>query len=105
VNYHYQNTTTVKTIRREVRKRGFFGWVFLVIFWLFNALMVWFLYDVSVRVGTYSRQIGATEYRTTEIALMNIAAVLFFWALGSVITGLLAYFTRGPKTIIEETIE
>ena len=28
-----------KVIRREVRKRGFFGWVFLLLFLGFNALM------------------------------------------------------------------
>ena len=32
-----------RVVRREKRQRGFFGWVFLVLFWGWNALMAWLM--------------------------------------------------------------
>lgn len=63
-----------------MRKRGFFGWIFLVIFIAWNVLMVgWFVSYLAIREGT-----GLAGF-----------FLLIVWAVGSIITGLLAQFTRG----------
>jgi len=89
-------------IRREIRKRGFFGWVFLLIFLGFNALMAVWLFN-------YWSQIGGNLATSSEAgragaaigATIGTSMILFIWAVGAVITGLLALLTRGPKTYIE----
>ena len=95
----------VKVIRREVRRRGFFGWVFLVIFLAFNAFMAAWMYAYWSSIS----EVAATSEaaKTGKIVGVTIATgiLLTFWAMGSVVTGLLALLTRGRKTIIEETIE
>ena len=92
-----------KVIRREVRKRGFFGWIFLLLFYAFNALMLW-----ATLAGLYS--VGQTTPDTPEGqvgaaigATLGIGFLLAFWACGAVILGLLVIVTRGSKTIVEET--
>jgi hypothetical protein len=67
-----------------------------VIFWLFNALMAWGMW-ATFRTGR--------DPNTAQAAIIGMGILLTIWALGSIITGLLAYFTRGPKTVIEETID
>jgi hypothetical protein len=37
-------------------------------------------------------------------AAIGIGALLFIWACGSIVLGLLALVTRGQKTIIEEIV-
>jgi hypothetical protein len=93
------------TTIREVRKRGFFGWIFLLIFLGFNALMaLWLLTYWSNIGGALSS--GSEAGRAGAAIGVTIASgvIFFFWAAGAVITGLLALLTRGPRTYIEETI-
>jgi hypothetical protein len=77
----------------EKRKRGFFGWLFLIIFIGWNALMLMWM------VGALSRpEAGGAA---GGIAFFFILVV---WALGSVVTGVLALLTRGSKTIIRKIV-
>ncbi len=65
--------------------RGFFGWVFLILFLAFNAFMALYL--------VMALSMGAS-------ALVNIVGtgiILFVWTCGAVITGLLALLTRGRR--------
>ena len=95
-----------KIIRREIRKRGFFGWVFLLIFLIFNALMAawliryWGLTSDHLTSGSEAGRTGAAIG-----AAMGTGVIFFFWATGAVITGLLALLTRGRKTYIEESFD
>jgi hypothetical protein len=85
-------------------RRGFFGWVFLLIFLAFNAVMAFALVGFLVEVGKRADQIQATrDYGRTFGAVL----ISFFWLCGAVITGLLALVTRGrgQHTMIEEDIE
>lgn len=86
----------------EKRKRGFFGWVFLLIFIAWNVIMVIWLGAFAMHVDEAMQ--GATtqaEKTGTEIGTgMGVAVILFVWCAGAVITGLLALLTRGSKTII-----
>lgn len=82
----------------ERYRRGFFGWIFLLLFWGWNLLMVWALLKGKAAID-------CSQYTTeaecdTEVGLATMA-FLFMWAIGSVVFGLLAYFTRGRKEIIE----
>jgi hypothetical protein len=82
--------TTVTT----VRKRGFFGWVFLILFLVFNAFMAFLL--LALWTHPSSGQITNGE-------VLGGGLVIFGWCVGSVILGLLALLTRGSKTVTTET--
>src|SRR5262249_11394036 len=81
-----------KIVRRETRKRGFFGWIFLLLFLGFNALMVRWLVSywsaISDGPSSAGHAIGAT---------IGTGMIFFFWTAGAVITGLFALLTRGRK--------
>jgi uncharacterized BrkB/YihY/UPF0761 family membrane protein len=96
-----------KTIRVEKRQRGFFGWVFLTIFWLFNAFMVLATVlgvsssgEVIAGATTDAQQAGAAI--GTAIGL---SMILSLWMAGAVILGLFVLLTRGKKVTIETTVE
>jgi hypothetical protein len=82
--------TTVTT----VRKRGFFGWVFLILFLVFNAFMALLLFGLWAHPGSG---------RITNGEVLGGGLVIFSWCLGSVILGLLALLTRGSKTVTTES--
>jgi hypothetical protein len=94
-----------KIIRKETRKRGFFGWIFLVVFLGFNALMIgwlityWNLIGDALSSGSEAARAGSAIGAT-----IGTGMILFFWMAGAVITGLLALVTRGRKTYIEEIV-
>lgn len=95
-----------RIVRKETRKRGFFGWVFLLIFFAFNALMIAWLLTYWGAIGGHLSS-GNDAYRTGAAigATIGTGMIFFFWAAGALITGLFALLTRGRKTYIEETIE
>ena len=72
--------------RVEKRQRGFFGWLFLVLFLLWNAFML------LVAIGLVSE----------DASVLYGLFGLIIWVIGSAITGLLAIVTRGSKVIITE---
>lgn len=80
-------------------KRGFFGKIFLWLFYLFNILM---LLWVIGGINSTSQIIGqaTTEAEKAGAAIgtgIGFTFILFFWAIGDIITGLLALLTR-PKS-------
>lgn len=78
-------------------KRGFFGKIFLWLFYLFNAFMCWGLIKGLSNVAdmpapdTEAAQVGAAIGTG-----LGVTAILGIWVIGAVITGLLALMTR-PK--------
>jgi hypothetical protein len=95
-----------KLIRKVIRKRGFFGWIFLIIFLGFNALMIGWLISYWNVIGA-SVSSGSEAVRTGSAigATIGTGVIFFFWMAGAVITGLLAVVTRGRKTYIEEIVD
>jgi hypothetical protein len=90
------------TVRREIRKRGFFGWLFLLLFLAFNVLMVVWLFDYWSHL---SNTVDASEAARTGKLIggtLGTGVLMFVWVMGSVILGLLAILTRGSRRIIEE---
>lgn len=96
-----------KTIRIEKRKRGFFGAIFSLLFWCFNALMLVWLFMAAK--GT--AEVAATAQSSAEQAGAAIGATIGFgmllgiWAMGAIILGLLSFMTRGAKVITETVVE
>jgi len=91
-------------IRKEVRKRGFFGWVFLLIFLGFNALMLaWLISYWSIPGEGINSADSAKAAGTAIGGTIGTGMLLTVWVFGSIITGLLALVTRGRKTIITES--
>jgi hypothetical protein len=85
-------------ITRE--KRGFFGKLFLVIFFVFNGLMAWWLIDYWGRLDLGAESEAARAGAALG-ATLSTGFILFIWALGAVITGLLAILTRGREVSVE----
>lgn len=78
----------MRMVRKQVRKRGLFGWACYLIFIAFNLFMAYAMFRALV-VGT----------------ALGLAMVVLVWALGAGITGLLAMLTGGWKLVPEEWID
>ncbi len=93
-----------KTIQIERRKRGFFGWIFLILFWGFNLFMIAVL---GIVLGFW----GGTETPVTEVEkaahglgmAIGFSMTLSIWASGVIVLGGMAFATRGKKII--ETVQ
>lgn len=79
-------------------KRGFFGKIFLWLFYLFNIFMLIGVIsgmnsasEIVSKAATEAEKAGATAG-----AGLGMTFMLFVWAIGDIITGLLALMTR-PK--------
>lgn len=97
-----------KIVRTERYQRGVFGWLFRIVFWLFNLLMLaWIASYWGILSGTHFD--GAhSQAAKTGMAIggtIGTGVIMVFWAMGAFILGLLVLFTRGRKTIIEEQID
>ncbi|WP_164937734.1 DUF4339 domain-containing protein [Bradyrhizobium guangxiense] len=92
-----------RVVRTEKRKRGFFGWLFLIVFLLFNGLMAAWLFSYWSQVlpmttnGSDAGRAGAAIGTT-----MGTGLILSLWTCGSLVLGLFVLFTRGRKVIVEE---
>ena len=86
----------------EYRKRGVLGWITLLIFLGWNALMISWLFSA----GSSTHQAMQTATSEAEAAGAAIGTgigfvfILVIWTLGAVITGLFALIFRGRKTIV-----
>lgn len=93
------------TVQREVRKRGLFGKLMLILFWIWQVLMVIWL--VSAIAG-----MGAVEQPTTEAgqagaaigSVIGLGIIFSFWGFGTLIFGALALMTRGARLLITEEV-
>lgn len=89
-----------RVIRREIRKRGFFGWLFLIIFWLFNIFMAAWLFTYWASLGDIQTTDKFGHAGVVVGGTIATSVLVFFWVAGAVILGLFALLTRGQKTII-----
>lgn len=92
-----------RTIQIEKRKRGFFGKIFLGLFWVFNALMLWaVIAGAGASVDTAQSYASDAERAGATIGTaLGMGFLLFVWVAGAVILGLFALLTRGNKVVIE----
>jgi hypothetical protein len=86
------------------RRRGFFGWVFLLLFLLFYVAMALWVAG-AWRVSSDMASSTTDHAEQAGIAIGGFiagAALLWIWFFGAVITGLLAFLTRSGKTVMIE---
>jgi hypothetical protein len=94
-----------RIIRKETRKRGFFGWLFLLAFIGFNLLMIAWLVQYWSTLSQMTATSDAEKVGAAIGGTLGSGMILTLWALGDVILGIIVLLTRGRKTIIEETVE
>lgn len=90
-------------VRREVRKRGFFGWVFLLLFLAFNAFMLTTCVAGMSSLSRMQTGSAAEEAGRAIGATIGLSMIMFIWLAGAIILGLIALLTRGSTTVITET--
>ncbi len=84
------------------QKRGFFGWLFLLVFIGWNVLMVQLLFSYGGETANII-EASQSDAERTGAAIGTGVGVFFtlvLWCIGAVITGLLAILTRGGKTVV-----
>lgn len=90
------------TIQIERRKRGLFGKLFLLLFWLFNLAMIVWLIAYWVVLGRMSGEAAGNAAGQAGLAIggtLGTGTLLVLWLLGDTILGALCFFSRGPKII------
>jgi hypothetical protein len=92
-----------RIIRKETRKRGFFGWLFLLLFLAFNTVMVAWLISYWNTVGRMTTHGDAEAAGAAIGATIGTSMLLGIWMAGAVILGIFVLLSRGRKTLIEET--
>lgn len=94
------------TIQREIRKRSVFGKIVKWLFILFNILMVVWLFRYLGFLGEQV-QTAASDAERAGTAIggtIGVGFVIFFWACGSIILGIVTLLTRGQKILITEDL-
>ena len=94
-----------KIIRRESRRRGFFGWIFLLLFVGFNIFMAWAFVAGMANAASVEVANDAESAGRAIGGAIGASMLLGIWASGAVIFGILVLLSRGRKTIIEEVVE
>ena len=82
---------------------AFSGSFFLGLFWLFNALMLWWLiacWRAMSRLPTPDSEAG--RMGAAAGATLATGMIFFFWVAGTVMLGLFVILTRGGHVTIEE---
>jgi len=88
------------TYQIERRKRGVIGWVFLVLFWLFNIFMLISVIGGLANVSSYNDAASTAERAGASIGTaIGLSMLMGMWLAGAVVLGLCALLTQGPKII------
>ena len=92
------------TVTTERRKRGVFGWIVAILFWAFNAFMLFaVIMGISSTTDQMDSAITDAERAGTAIgATLGLGMILSVWFFGAVILGIMMLFTRGKKITITE---
>jgi len=83
--------------------RGAIGWLFEIIFYVFNVAMVAWLFFILAKIGNIEEVTRAAVKGLEEFgAAVSTLMALFVWMAGNVILGLLTLVTRGRKATFDE---
>lgn len=93
-----------RIVRIERHRRGFFGWIFRLLFLSFNILMLLVISHSFYTAWRLSEDLANRDDIRVG-ATGAIGALLFIWIVGALFLGVLSYVTRGNKVIIEESRE
>lgn len=94
-------------VRTETRKRGIVGWIFLLLFWAFNAFMAFAIF-AGISGNAAKMEQLTTEAQKTAFGAgtaLGVGMLVMVWAAGAVILGLFVLFTKGRKVIVETTVD
>ena len=92
---------------REVRKRGAFGWIFLLLFYGVNAWFAWAFFKGMANVAPLLNDQTMSKAEQTGATIgtvLGFGSILAMWTFAAVITGLLALLTRGKRVLIEDEL-
>jgi hypothetical protein len=90
-------------VRKEVRKRGFAGKLFKILFYLFNIFML--IWMIGAWSETGKTMAGASDNAVAGAAIIATGFIAIAWIMGDAILGALVLATRGAKIIVEERAE
>jgi hypothetical protein len=95
-----------RIVRIVKRKRGFFGWTFLLLFALFNLFMAAWL----AAYWPAGLPLAAANALAERIAValgfsMGVEVIAGIWLIGAIVLGLLALFIRGRNALVKEVTE
>jgi hypothetical protein len=86
----------------ERRKRGIFGKLMLAVFWLANGFMALWLFSATQQWSKMPTAVTEAEKVGQGLGITaGLGVLLSIWACVAIVTGLLAYMTRGHKEITE----
>ena len=84
----------------ERRKRGIFGKLILAVFWLANGLMALWFFAVTQEWSKMATPVSDAEKAGQGLGIAaGLGILLSIWACVAIVTGLLAFMTRGNKEI------
>lgn len=91
-------------VQREIRRRGFFGKVFKLLFIVFNGLMAFWLISYWV---TAAKMIDGYATKAEQAggavgATIGTSMIALLWVAGAVVLGLFTLMTRGEKILVTE---
>ncbi len=91
--------------RTREQRRGFFGWIFLAAFLVFNlAMALWLatfwagLFELADALAT------GGEWEAKFRGALGTELILAIWIAGAVVLALAAYVTRGARRVVVEEI-
>lgn len=85
----------------ERRKRGFFGYVMLGIFWISNGFMAFWLFGTLAEWGKMHPVSHAEQAGAGLGMAIGLGVIFSIWACVAFVTGIFVLITRGRKEIIE----
>jgi hypothetical protein len=96
---------TTVIVRKETRKRGFFGKIFKALFYLFNIIMVAWLVAYVKMTHDAAAQANVSDLAAAGVQSIGVGVISICWLIGDAILGALVLATRGAKVIVEERRE
>ena len=87
----------------ETRRRGVFGWVFLLMFWGWNILMAVALLGGLSNTSTTFQSLTSDAERAGHAfgTGLGVMMLMSLWTSGAIILGLIVLLTRGKKVFTE----
>ena len=91
-----------RIIREERQQRGCFGTGILIVFWGWNALMLWWaISGVGAMSGVPRADTEAGQAGQAIGFGIGLTMILVIWGAGTLILGLMVLMTRGRTVILE----
>lgn len=96
----------VRIIRREIRERSGWGKLWRFVFFATLVLSVFQIGSLAVRIGEVQQKAtGLGKLAVSAYGQNRLIEAAFMYGAVVVLAGLMAYWTRGRKVIIEDRVE